>query len=119
MPRRILIVDDNIDAAESLQMWLQIAGHEVHTATDGPEALAAAESVRPEVILLDLGMPGMSGLDVARHIRKAAWGRAMVLIALTGWGQDEDRQQTRDAGFDHHLTKPVPPDEIEELVRTA
>jgi PAS domain S-box-containing protein len=115
--KRVLIVDDNIDAAESLQMWLDMAGHDVQVATDGPRAIAAAESHAPDVMLLDLGMPGMTGFDVARRIRATPWGRKIVLVALTGWGQEEDRRQTREAGFDHHLTKPVPPDEIEELIR--
>ena len=95
-----------------------MAGHDVQIASNGIRALAAAESHRPEVVLLDLGMPGMNGFEVARRIRAAPWGRAMVLVALTGWGQEEDRRQTREAGFDHHLTKPVPPDEIEELIQT-
>lgn len=117
MSKRILVADDNADAAESLQLWLQMAGHEVHVAFNGVAALAAAESLRPDVVLLDLGMPGMSGLEVARRIRAAPWGGSLVLVALTGWGQEQDRQQTSAAGFDHHLTKPVPPDDIEELVR--
>jgi CheY-like chemotaxis protein len=115
--KRVLVADDNIDAAESLQMLLQFAGHEVHVASDGLLALAAAESLRPHVVLLDLGMPGLTGVEVARRIRATAWGRAMVLVALTGWGQEEDRRLTREAGFDHHLTKPVHPDEIEELIQ--
>ena len=117
--KRVLIADDNTDAAESLQLWLEMSGHEVHTASTGPAALQAAESLQPQVALLDLGMPGMSGLDVARRIRQAPWGANMILVALTGWGQDEDRRRTKEAGFDHHLTKPVPPDQIEELVRNA
>jgi CheY-like chemotaxis protein len=117
MKRVVLIADDNADAAESLQLWLQMAGHDAHTAADGPGALARAESLRPEIVLLDLGMPGLSGYDVARRIREAPWGRGMVLIALTGWGEEEDRQRTSLAGFDHHLTKPVPPDVVEELIR--
>jgi CheY-like chemotaxis protein len=119
MQRRVLIADDNVDAAESLQLWLQMAGHDVHVAHDGTSAVVAAESVRPEVVLLDIGMPGMSGFDVARHLRRMPWGREMVLIALTGWGQEEDRLKTSAAGFDHHLTKPVPPDDIEELIRSV
>ena len=118
-PRKlILIADDNVDAAESLQMWLQMSGHEVHIALDGVRALAAAESLRPQVVLLDLGMPGLSGYDVARRIREQPWGQEIVLVALTGWGQEEDRRRTTEAGFNHHLTKPVPPDTIEELIRT-
>ena len=115
--KRVLIADDNVDAAESLQLWLEMAGHEVHTALTGPAALKAAETVHPQVALLDVGMPGMSGLEVAAKIREAPWGREMVLIALTGWGQEEDRRRSKEAGFDHHLTKPVAPDVIEELIR--
>jgi CheY-like chemotaxis protein len=114
----VLIADDNVDAAESLQMWLQMSGHEVHIALDGVRALAAAESLRPHVVLLDLGMPGLSGFEVARRIREQPWGKDIVLVALTGWGQEEDRRKTAEAGFNHHLTKPVPPDAIEELIRT-
>ena len=119
MIKRVLIADDNTDAAESLQLWLEMSGHEVHTASTGPDALQAAESLLPQVALLDLGMPGMSGLDVARRIREAPWGANIILVALTGWGQEEDRRRTKEAGFDHHLTKPVPPDEIEELIRNV
>ena len=118
MQKLVLIADDNVDAAESLQMWLQMSGHEVHIALDGVRALAAAESLRPQVVLLDLGMPGLSGYDVARRIRAEPWGQQMVLVALTGWGQEEDRRRTAEAGFNHHLTKPVLPDAIDELIRT-
>jgi CheY-like chemotaxis protein len=117
--KRVLIADDNADAAESLQLWLEMAGYEVHTALTGPAALDAAERLQPQVALLDLGMPGMSGLDVARKIREAPWGAAMVLVALTGWGSPDDVRRSTDAGFDHHLTKPVAPDKIEELIRTS
>jgi CheY-like chemotaxis protein len=117
--KRVLIADDNADAAESLQLWLELAGHEVHTALSGPEALQLAESVQPQVALLDIGMPGMSGLEVAVKIRAAPWGREIVLIALTGWGQEEDRRRSAEAGFDHHLTKPIMPDAIEELIRRS
>ena len=119
MTKRVLIADDNVDATESLQLWLEMAGHEVHTALTGPAALKVAETVRPQVALLDVGMPGMSGLEVAAKIREAPWGREIVLIALTGWGQEEDRRRSQDAGFDHHLTKPVPPETIEELIRRS
>ena len=117
--KRVLIADDNVDAAESLQLWLEMAGHEVHVALTGPAALKLAESVQPQVALLDVGMPGMTGLEVASKIREAPWGREMVLIALTGWGQEEDLRRTKEAGFDHHLTKPVAPDTIEELIRRS
>jgi PAS domain S-box-containing protein len=116
--KRVLIADDNLDAAESLQLWLQLAGHQVAIAANGTQALRVAETFLPEVALLDLGMPDLSGFDVARGIRSAPWGRGIVLIALTGWGQEEDRRRTAEAGFDHHLTKPIPPDTIEELIRT-
>jgi CheY-like chemotaxis protein len=117
--KRVLIADDNVDAAESLQLWLELAGHEVHVALTGPAALKLAESVQPQVALLDVGMPGMTGLEVASKIREAPWGREIVLIALTGWGQEEDLRRTKEAGFDHHLTKPVAPDAIEELIRRS
>jgi CheY-like chemotaxis protein len=115
--KRILIADDNLDAAESLQLWLQMAGHQVAIAANGAEALSAAETFQPQVALLDLGMPDLSGFEVAREIRNAPWGRGITLIALTGWGQEEDRRRTAEAGFHHHLTKPIPPDTIEELIR--
>jgi len=105
--RRILVVDDNVDAAMSLAIILEMAGHEVHTAHDGLEAVDAAGEFRPDVALLDIGLPGLSGLDVARHIRQEPWGAEVSLVALTGWGQDEDRRNTQEAGFDAHLVKPV------------
>jgi PAS domain S-box-containing protein len=104
---RILVVDDNKDSADSLAMLLELTGHEVFTAHDGQEAFAAAEQHRPDVILLDIGLPVLNGHDVCRRIRQEAWGQAMVLIALTGWGQDEDRRRSQEAGFDGHLVKPV------------
>lgn len=105
--RRILVVDDNRDSARSLAMLLKLGGHEAHTAYDGQEALSAAESVRPDVVLLDIGLPKLNGYEVARKIREHAWGESMVLVALTGWGQDEDRRKSREAGFNHHFVKPV------------
>jgi CheY-like chemotaxis protein len=112
--RRILVVDDNRDAAESLGMLLGMVGHEVRVAHDGLEACAAAEEFRPDVVLLDLGLPKLSGYEVARRLREAEGGSDVLLVALTGWGQEEDRRRTREAGFDHHLTKPV---ELEQLRR--
>jgi PAS domain S-box-containing protein len=105
--RRILIVDDNRDAARSLSMLLKLTGNQTSLAYDGLEALEMAEKTLPEVVLLDLGLPKLNGYDVCRHIRRQAWGQNMVLVALTGWAQDEDRRQSKEAGFDHHMVKPV------------
>jgi CheY-like chemotaxis protein len=105
--RRILVVDDNRDSAESLALLLRLAGNETHIAYDGHEALAAAARVEPDVILLDIGLPNLNGYDVCRRIREQAWGESAFIVALTGWGQEEDRQQSREAGFDEHLVKPV------------
>jgi len=104
---RILVVDDNRDSAESLTLLLQTLGNDVRTAHDGLEALKVAEEQRPELVLLDLSLPELSGYDVAREIRGLAWGKATVLVALTGWGQEEDRHRSAEAGFDHHMVKPV------------
>ena len=106
-PCRVLVADDLRDAAESLAQLLQALGHEVHLAFDGAQALVLAERHCPDVALLDLGMPVQDGLETCRRIRAQPWGRTMVLIAQTGWGQPQDRQRTREAGFDHHLVKPV------------
>jgi PAS domain S-box-containing protein len=117
--RRILVADDNHDAAESLAMMLRMGGNDVRTGRDGVEAVTIAHSYHPQVVLLDIGMPRMNGYDAARRIRSEPWGREMMLIALTGWGQDEDKRRAREAGFDHHLTKPVDADELEKLVASA
>jgi signal transduction histidine kinase len=106
-PRRILVTDDNRDAATSLALLLRYGGHEVEMAYDGRQAIEKAEVWRPEVMLLDLGMPEMNGYDVCRAIRQTAWGKDIQIVALTGWGQDQDRRNTREAGFDSHLVKPV------------
>jgi PAS domain S-box-containing protein len=103
----VLIVDDNRDAAESLAMLLRTAGAVVHVAHDGPSALAEFERHEPGIVLLDIGMPGMDGYEVARRLRENSRPERVAIVALTGWGQDEDRQRVRDAGFDHHLVKPV------------
>jgi PAS domain S-box-containing protein len=117
--RRVLVVDDNEDGAESLAMFLQIGGHEVRTAYDGEQAVEMAENFRPDVVLLDIGMPRMNGYDACRHIRATEWGRDMILIAQTGWGQEEDKRRTREAGFDDHLVKPVDPLALAKLVAEA
>ena len=105
--KRILVVDDNRDAADSLSMVLKFLGADVRVAHDGPEALAAFEAYDPAVVLLDIGLPGMDGYEVARRIRSGFPSRRAALVALTGWGQDKDRRQAREAGFDRHLIKPA------------
>ena len=105
--RRVLIVDDNEDGAESLAMLLDFHGHETHKAYDGAEAVAAAERLVPDAVLLDIGLPRLNGYEACRCIREQPWGKDMFLVALTGWGTDEDREQSREAGFDTHLVKPV------------
>ena len=104
---RILVVDDNQDSAASLAMLLQITGHETYTAHDGAAAFEAAEKHRPDVVLLDIGLPALNGYEVCRRLRNQPWGKKIVIIALTGWGQEEDRRKSREAGFDGHLVKPV------------
>jgi signal transduction histidine kinase len=105
--RRVLIVDDNVDSAESLAMLLRLGGHEIETAYDGLQAVEAAERMKPDLVLLDIGLPGIDGYDAAARIRQGSGGSEVVLVAITGWGQDEDRRRSREAGFDAHLTKPV------------
>jgi two-component system, chemotaxis family, CheB/CheR fusion protein len=106
-PRRILVVDDNRDSADSLATLLRLTGHEVHIAHDGLEALERAAAFQPEVILLDIGLPRLNGYEAARRIREQQRHKAPTLVALTGWGQEEDRRRTKEAGFDAHLVKPV------------
>lgn len=113
---RVLVVDDNQDAALSLTMLLRLQGHEVQVAHDGLSALNLAESFRPAVIFLDIGMPGMDGYEVARRVRKIPELNKIVLAALTGWGQQEDRRRTAEAGFDYHLVKPPEPQALEEIL---
>jgi signal transduction histidine kinase/CheY-like chemotaxis protein len=118
-PRRILVVDDNRDSAESLATLLKLSGNETHTAFDGDEALERAAAVRPDVVLLDIGLPKMNGYEAARRIRQQPWGKSMVLVALTGWAHDEDRQKTRQAGFNAHLVKPVDLAAIRKLLAAS
>jgi CheY-like chemotaxis protein len=115
-PRSILIVDDNRDSAESLALLLEFDGNQTHMAHDGFEALEAIERHRPEVLLLDIGLPKLNGHDVCRHVREQSWGKDIIVIALTGWGQEEDRRKSRQAGFNGHLVKPVDYDELLELL---
>jgi PAS domain S-box-containing protein len=106
-PMRILVVDDSVDSAESLAMLLNLHGHQATTAHDGIEAVERAGAERPEVILLDIGLPRLNGYDACRRIREQPWGQEMAVIAVTGWGQDEDKRRAREAGFDGHLVKPI------------
>jgi PAS domain S-box-containing protein len=116
--RRVLVVDDNVDAAESLAMLLRIDGHDVRTAHDGDAALREVEAFRPDVVLLDLGLPGMDGCETARRVRAGSGGEQVLLVAVTGWGQAEDRQRTRAAGFDHHLVKPLDAESLPLILAT-
>ena len=115
-PYRILVVDDNKDGADSLAMMLQIMGHETRTAYDGAVALEAAGTFLPDVVLLDIGLPKLNGYEVARRIREQPWGACMVLIAQTGWGQEEDKCRSKDAGFNFHMVKPVDCAALEKLL---
>jgi CheY-like chemotaxis protein len=114
--RRILVVDDNRDSAGSLAMLLNLLGNEVRTAHDGIEAVEAAERFRPEVVLMDVGMPRLDGYEATRRIREQPWGKAMTIIALTGWGQEGDKLQSREAGCNAHLVKPVDLTDLEKLL---
>jgi len=116
IPRRILVADDNADALESLATVLRLRGHEVFSASNGAIALETAGRHVPEVALLDIGMPLLDGYEVARRIRAQEWGKAMTLVALTGWGQDADRRRSREAGFDTHLVKPLDLDQLSNLL---
>ncbi|MBN8711057.1 MAG: response regulator [Verrucomicrobia bacterium] len=116
-PRRVLVVDDNRDCATSLAMMLGIMGFETETAADGVEALRTAASYRPDAIFLDIAMPKLNGFDACKVIREQAWGKDIVVIALTGWGQNDDRERSREAGFDHHLVKPIELTALEPIVR--
>ncbi len=114
--RRVLVVDDNVDGARSLAKILQIFGHEAKTAHTGPEALDAVGRFEPDVVLLDIGLPGMSGYEVARRLREEPSHSSAVLVALTGWGSEENKRQSREAGFDYHLTKPVEISAVERIL---
>ncbi|MDO8700243.1 MAG: ATP-binding protein [Deltaproteobacteria bacterium] len=114
--RRILVVDDNRVSAESLARLLKLTGNETHTAYDGLEAVEAAATLRPDVVLLDIGLPKLNGFEAARKIREEPWGKKMMLVALTGWGQDEDRQKSREAGFNGHMVKPIDHAELMKLL---
>jgi PAS domain S-box-containing protein len=116
-PLRILVVDDSRDAADICAMLLELSGHRVQTAYSGRRALAVAEAFQPQVLLLDIGLPDMDGYQLARSIRSAPWGQRAHLVAVTGWGQEQDRRRASEVGFDHHLTKPVAAEALDSLLR--
>ena len=116
--RRILVVDDNVDAATTLALMLELMGNDAQSANSARAALEIAETFRPDAIVLDIGMPNMNGYEAARRIRQRPWGKNVTLVALTGWGQEKDRQLANEAGFDAHLMKPAAPEEIEKLLHS-
>jgi CheY-like chemotaxis protein len=116
--RRLLVVDDNRDAAESMSMLLELWGHEVVCAFDGRTALETAAKYHPDAVFLDIGLPGMDGYEVAERLRELPQSAGAILIAITGYGQDEDRRRSRTAGINHHLVKPVAPETLHGLLAT-
>lgn len=116
MAHRIVVADDNVDSAQSLSLMLQTLGHETRTSTNGVQALGIAHEFRPDVMILDIGMPGLDGHDLARRIRSEPWGKDILLVAASGWGQTEDKQLSREAGFDLHLVKPIDLQTLEALL---
>ena len=114
--RRILVVDDNEDSAASLATMFEMLGHDARAVFDGVAAVETAESFKPDVVLLDIGLPKMNGLAAARKIREHPWGQAILLIAVTGWSDEKDKRQSAEAGFDLHLVKPVDPTALENVL---
>jgi CheY-like chemotaxis protein len=114
--RRVLVVDDCAEAADCLAIFLRLFGHQVMTSYTGPGTLAAAATFRPQIIFLDIGMPKQDGYDVAKRLREIPELSSTVIVALTGWGREEDRRRAKEAGFDHHLLKPTEPSAIETLL---
>jgi CheY-like chemotaxis protein len=112
------VVDDLKDSAESLSTLLRLMGNDVRSAQDGLEAVEAAAAFRPDLVLLDIGMPKLNGYEACRRIRELPFGSDMVLVAVTGWGQEDDRRKAKEAGFDLHMVKPVEPQAIEKLLRS-
>ena len=119
LARSILIIDDNVDSAQTLGDLLELSGHHTTVAHNGLDGLAAAERVRPDVVMLDIGLPGMNGYEVARRLRAEPWGAPILLIALTGWGQPQDKREAEAAGFDHHVTKPFDIDALDGLLQSG
>jgi CheY-like chemotaxis protein len=116
-PRRVLLIEDDTDARQMLRLMLEIAGHTVYDAADGARGLELLEAEHPDIAIIDIGLPGLNGYEVARRIRAVPNGRAVVLVALTGYGRPSDYQHSTDAGFDHHLVKPVDPDGLAQLLQ--
>jgi len=119
LPQRVLVVDDNPDAANSMAMLLELSGHDVHIAQDGLEAVDAAAKLQPDVVLLDIGLPKLNGYEAGRRIRRQLRDKRLVLVALTGWGQEEDKRRSKEAGFDFHLVKPVSVSALEKLLSSV
>jgi CheY-like chemotaxis protein len=115
-PRRILVADDNVDLAASMGLLLEMMGNEVRVAHDGSAAVILETEFRPDIVFLDIGMAKMNGLDACACIRDKPWGNEPIIVALTGWSGPEDRHRSQDAGFDHHLTKPIEPEALERFV---
>jgi CheY-like chemotaxis protein len=113
--RRVLIADDALQGAEALALLLERRGHEVHVAHEGVEALRLAAEIKPDIAFLDIGMPGLSGYEIATRIRCEPWGRHMMLVAVTGWGQEDHKRKAYSAGFDEHFTKPMDPQHLRSL----
>jgi PAS domain S-box-containing protein len=116
--RRVLVVDDNVDSAHTMEIYLNMEGHEVRMAHDGPSALELAREWQPEVLLLDIGLPGMTGYELAEALRQEPWAKASLFVAMTGWGQEEDKRRSLEAGFDRHMTKPLQLDDLLRLIRS-
>jgi signal transduction histidine kinase/ActR/RegA family two-component response regulator len=114
---RVLVVDDNVDSTQTLAMMLDVMGHQTRVANDGMEAVRIAHEFQPDLVLLDIGMPRLNGYEACRQIREQAWATAVTMVAVTGWGQDEDRRRSKDAGFDLHLVKPLDPAVVERMMR--
>jgi CheY-like chemotaxis protein len=114
--RRLMVIDDNKDAAESMSMLFELWGHEVICVYDGRTALETAAKYRPDAVFLDIGLPGMDGYEIAERLRDLPQSARTILVAITGYGQDDDRRRSREAGIDHHLIKPVAPETLQKLI---
>jgi CheY-like chemotaxis protein len=113
---KVMVIDDNRDAADTLSLVLRMSGHEVFVGHSGKDALELGPREHPDAVILDIGMPDMTGYEAARRIRREDWGRQVLLVAVTGWGQEDDKEKARAAGFDRHLTKPIDPNQLEDVL---